>query len=552
MAPKTGSAIRAAIYTRVSTDDQAEKGYSLPSQLEACRKYAAQHELTVVAEFSDDYTGSKLDRPGMDQLRAAIRDGDVDAVIAFSSDRWTRSLAHALILREELQSHGIELHYVRRGKSEDTPEARMMDNIEGVFNEYWREKIIESSRRGRIGKAKSGKVISRYCAPFGYHFNDGQLEVVEEEAQVIRKIFTWYARGDETGKRHSDRSIAVKLSRLGVATPGERKGRRRTRAPRMWCVCAIARILTSDAYIGTWRYGKTIMVGGKRQDRPVDQQIPISVPEIVSPTLWKEVQDRRARNKELASRNAKREYLLRGVLKCGQCGSTLNGNFPDNEIKRYRCSQRMRKLTGVEQRCSQVAVNGDKLEAAVWGYVLDVITMDPDRFERALLDARERDEAAAAPLRERLAIVDSLLTRHEADMRTHVDLLASATPLLAKTIRESIEALERSYGALVAERDELGATLAKESLTDADVSAALQFRADALAGLEHATFDDKRAMLRRLRVNVVVTGKIAEVTCMIPLEKATIVLHPSVNTRPTGASAWASPPTSPTVSRTAG
>jgi site-specific DNA recombinase len=63
---------RAVIYARVSTDDQAEKGYSLPSQFEACRSYANQHGMVVIAEIQDDYTGSKIDRPGLNELRSMI------------------------------------------------------------------------------------------------------------------------------------------------------------------------------------------------------------------------------------------------------------------------------------------------------------------------------------------------------------------------------------------------------------------------------------------------------------------------------------------------
>ena len=90
---------RAAIYVRVSTDEQAEKGYSLPSQLEACRRYADQFGYEVIGEFSDDYSGRKLNRPGLDQVRDLICARKIDALIVYSPDRLVRDLGYACELR---------------------------------------------------------------------------------------------------------------------------------------------------------------------------------------------------------------------------------------------------------------------------------------------------------------------------------------------------------------------------------------------------------------------------------------------------------------------
>ena len=66
---------RAVLYARVSTDEQAEKGYSLSSQIEACRKYAEGHGFSIAVEFREDYTGTRLDRPELDELRGMIERG---------------------------------------------------------------------------------------------------------------------------------------------------------------------------------------------------------------------------------------------------------------------------------------------------------------------------------------------------------------------------------------------------------------------------------------------------------------------------------------------
>src|SRR5262245_52885227 len=106
---------QAVIYARVSTDDQAERGYSLPSQIQAMRDYADSHEMQVVGEFQDDCSGAKLHRPKLDELRGMIERKEVDVVIVYAADRLSRNLAHLLILREDFRREGVELHYVNRG-----------------------------------------------------------------------------------------------------------------------------------------------------------------------------------------------------------------------------------------------------------------------------------------------------------------------------------------------------------------------------------------------------------------------------------------------------
>ena len=100
--------LRAVIYARVSTEDQAENGYSLQSQMEACQKYAAEHGFEIAGIFQDDCSGTKLDRPQFTAARRALTDHTAEALIVYSSDRLTRKLAHKLIIREELQRAGVE------------------------------------------------------------------------------------------------------------------------------------------------------------------------------------------------------------------------------------------------------------------------------------------------------------------------------------------------------------------------------------------------------------------------------------------------------------
>jgi site-specific DNA recombinase len=125
---------KAIIYTRVSTDEQAEKGYSLQSQIEDCRKYALKYDMNIVAEITDDYTGSTLDRPGFNELEIMLVRKEAEAVVIYPSDRLSRNAANTLMILEQWHEDGIELHYCDRGK--------VKFDDEGIVTEGFPNKIV--------------------------------------------------------------------------------------------------------------------------------------------------------------------------------------------------------------------------------------------------------------------------------------------------------------------------------------------------------------------------------------------------------------------------
>src|ERR687885_58787 len=101
---------RAILYCRVSTQEQAEKGYSLAQQLEALRAYCAREGYEVLEEVIDPgQSGASLERPGMDRVRDLVAGGGVSVVLAQDRDRFAREPAYLFYLREEFAEHRTEL-----------------------------------------------------------------------------------------------------------------------------------------------------------------------------------------------------------------------------------------------------------------------------------------------------------------------------------------------------------------------------------------------------------------------------------------------------------
>ena len=156
----------AAIYSRVSTDEQT-KGYSLQTQIDACNVYAKERRYTVTESFTDDYTGAAIDRPALNQLRDYMMNNPLDVVIVYDIDRLARKSAYQVLIEEEFKREGVVIEFVM-AQYDDTDEGRLQKQIRGVIAEYEKAKILERSKRGKRGKAKSGFVVAGSRPPYGY------------------------------------------------------------------------------------------------------------------------------------------------------------------------------------------------------------------------------------------------------------------------------------------------------------------------------------------------------------------------------------------------
>src|SRR5918994_170056 len=150
---------RAILYTRVSTDEQARSGYSLAQQMEALRAYAGQEGYEVLEEVSDPgQSGASLERPGMDQVRDLVAAGGVSVVLAQDRDRFAREPAYHYVLRQEFEEHGTTIRALN-DRGDDSPEGELTDGILDQLAKYERAKTAERTRRGKLRKAREGKMV---------------------------------------------------------------------------------------------------------------------------------------------------------------------------------------------------------------------------------------------------------------------------------------------------------------------------------------------------------------------------------------------------------
>jgi site-specific DNA recombinase len=531
---------RAVIYARVSTDDQADKGYGLPTQIELCLNYAEANDLLVIAQFKDDFTGASLDRPALNEMRAMLDGREAEAIIVHTADRLSRKLAHALLLREEWQRMRIEIHYVSRGRLEDTAESRLTDNIEGVIAEYEREKIRERTRRGRYAKAKAGKWVGAGPAPYGYRrLGEGinaRLEIDEENAAVVRRVFSLYLG------RVPTQDIARRLTEEGVRPPRGGAG---------WYPSTIKRILDNEVYTGVFYYGGLATdANGKRVRRPKSEQIRVDMPELalVDRRVFNAATQRRNDNRARSSRNRKRDYLLSGHLRCS-CGAAMSGWARWGGLRadgngrwlflRYKCcGQRTYKHMTT---CVEGYLRADETDELVWGWLHGLLS-DPARLETGLEEMGRRQAGELAPKRQRLEMLSELIDKAEGKIKRLVKAFGDTeNDTVQDALQGEIRMLGRQREALMAERSLLEAEVEQKSLTEKDKDRIRQEVADMRVILDAPDYTTKRFILDRIGLRIQIRSNASsrrlEVTCAIKAWTATLPLSIDKRTSPTSAGA---------------
>lgn len=164
-------AIRAALYARVSTEQQAEQ-HTIDSQLHdlLARAAADGQDIPEALRFLDDgYSGASLVRPALERLRDLVTMAAVDVVCIHAPDRLARSYPHQALLVEEFARAGTAVVFLNRPIGQ-SPEDNLLLQLQGMFAEYERTRLLERSRRSKRHLAQAGVVSVLGRAPYGYRF----------------------------------------------------------------------------------------------------------------------------------------------------------------------------------------------------------------------------------------------------------------------------------------------------------------------------------------------------------------------------------------------
>ena len=300
-----GQTERVALYARVSTEMQAEEGFSIEAQLNEMRAYAAQRGWRVVAEFVDaGISGSTMERPGLRALLEAAQAHQFDVVLVHELSRLSRSVFDTFEIFEQLGRAQVGFASVREPQFNLLdPHGRFFLTMIASINQYYLDMLRVHTQKSKRERARQG-LYNASVAPYGYrHVGDARTppEVVEEEAKVVRRVFEMYATG-----RYTCRQIAEVLNGEGY----------RTRSGRRFSKDGITEMLRNPFYVGKVTY---------REGRRGEVEVYDGLHEpIISEELWEAAA--RVRNQQTVRRvlrGEKRPYLLGGIARCHTCGRRL-------------------------------------------------------------------------------------------------------------------------------------------------------------------------------------------------------------------------------------
>lgn len=191
--------LRVALYIRVSTQEQANEGYSVGEQTDRLKKYAEAMGWIVHKIYVDPgYSGGNTDRPGLKELIKDVKNGELDKVVVYKLDRLSRSQKDTLILIEDIfLANNVDFVSMSENFDTSTPIGRAVLGLLAVFAQLERDQIKERMGMGKEARAKEGKWHGGNTQPIGYDYNPSTdlLEVNEYEALQINELYDLFLSG---------------------------------------------------------------------------------------------------------------------------------------------------------------------------------------------------------------------------------------------------------------------------------------------------------------------------------------------------------------------
>ncbi len=433
--------LKAIVYGRVSTDEQAENGTSLETQELTCLRRAAALGAQVVGTFRDEGIsgGLYLTRAGIQAALRELEAGRANLLIVANLSRFSRDAEHQQSIRKRIERAGARLILCDM-EIADTPEGDLQFGIMGQFAQYERQLIRKRTMTGRRHRAEQGAQPCRSQSPIGYHVvtnaealaglyggaTPGSYVVLEDEARIVRELFRQFAAGE------SLRNVARWLVANGVST---------RRGGATWYAGTVRKVLCNPVYKGepafgrmTWRTDEERTREGlsAQYQRPsaAGSWVTMHCEPIIDAVTWNTVQERLKENQELQGGPSAARYLLSGVMRCTKCGRGMCArwiNRKNGGPRYYACPLAWKGMDVARRQCTPGLHRADQIEPATIRTIL-YLAHHPGVFKVALaayhrMHAGTRSEDTATERTRLETELRDLTARETATARAQVDAL---------------------------------------------------------------------------------------------------------------------------------
>lgn len=335
---------KAAIYCRVSSADQASKDTSIPAQKKMLQKYAKEKNIQIIKEYIDAGFSAYKDIGSRKHFLEMIADAKskpkpFEAVLYCYNDRVFRNMEDAVLYRSILRRKcNVELICITQDFDVNTPQGKLMERFMDALAEF------DSASKGERIKTVMSNLAEKGAAlgepPYGYKIDPetGRFAVYEPEAEVVRYIYDEYIEGG------SLRSIGVDLRTNGINMFGDAAVKKISKAVEnkgkyndynlTWDPKTVRRKLINEVYVGDYRWDGEIIKNNH--------------PAIVSREKYELAN--LILNKKTTTRKKSKDYLLKDLVKCYECGGSLSQLTRTHKTKsggkkiyrKFRCSNHVR------------------------------------------------------------------------------------------------------------------------------------------------------------------------------------------------------------------
>jgi DNA invertase Pin-like site-specific DNA recombinase len=512
---------------------------SIPEQRAWCRQAAEREGLHVLAEFEDEgIPGSEIeDRPGLMAMlafcQARTKDQRVEVILCWDGDRLSRASAiRTAAVLDRLMTSGVSYVFSSEGWVDLEDEGHVLiHNIkQGMGRAGYVHSLSKNVTRSAVARARQG-LWTGGKPPYGYRVgDDGRLVVYEPEAEIVRWLFDRYANTtDSLG------DLARALNERGVEPPGMHvKRKRKNSEPLIWRRDIFHKLLNNRKYLGEsiWNVlhvgkysrvssGTVEKVRGQR-DRSVreknseeDRVVMLNAhPALVDPETFTRVGAKlvASRWKRTAPLPGSGEWVLSGLLRCGNCGNPMygrterhvRGHEPGTQrtytYRKYFCGANLRTGKGSCKSCSvlqDVVVRAVAVELReVYRDPSRLLALEEDLAARAA-QANQQAQAELAQLEESIATLDANIAQGEKNI-----LLAPAH--LIETLARRLDEWRQERETRAQRRAELIAASEARTADTEQICEALEALAEIEEAISEAPAREVRAIVERLVTRVTV------------------------------------------------
>ncbi len=295
----------AAIYCRVSTEDQAREGYSLPEQQEKLKDLCKYRDYNIYDIYEDAGISAKdmEHRPQFQKMLESVRDGKVDVIVAYKLDRLTRSVRDLEILISELEKYECSLECAMDDINTSTANGRFFVRMLTVLSQLEIERVSERTKFGMVGAIKDGHIPVRKI--LGFMRKDKKLIINPAESNIVERIFDLYYKGksyQQIANIFNDEQMLNKK----------------------WYDTTILKILSNPLYKGDF-------ISGTRTGNPILYENVVEP--IISKKLWEECQEQTRKNARNYTR--RNDYIFFQKIICPNCHKIMACKAPGGSKKKY-------------------------------------------------------------------------------------------------------------------------------------------------------------------------------------------------------------------------